>query len=88
MSNKTQNRLSQIADSLNPYSNEDSKFPWNPDRKSFPKLQDLPKIPNAPKYAAWVWGADDGLGRLNLLTPARVLAAKNEIRLGEMIPVK
>lgn len=88
MSPKPQARLSQIANSLNPYSNEDSKFPWNPDRKSFPKLQDLPRIPNAPNDAAWVWGPDDGLGRLNLLTPTRVLEAKNEIRFGEMIPVK
>jgi hypothetical protein len=67
---------------------EDSKFPWNPDREAFPPLKHLPSIPGAPPNAAWVWGPDDGLGRLNLLTAKRILAAKEEIKTGEAIPVK
>ncbi|CAK1358560.1 hypothetical protein CB0940_06845 [Cercospora beticola] len=57
---------------------------WNPDSKSFPTIHELPAIPDAPKYAAWFWGKDDFLGRLNLLTPTRVKAAAAEIRTGEM----
>jgi len=66
---------------------DDNKFPWNPDRSNFPSRKDLPKIPGAPDGAAWVWGADDNLGRLNLLTPKRVLEASKEIRTGEIIPI-
>ncbi|KAG4257537.1 hypothetical protein FPRO03_13880 [Fusarium proliferatum] len=31
---------------------------------------------NVPLEAAWIWGQDDELGRLNLLTPERILRAK------------
>lgn len=61
--------------------------PWNPDSTIFPTRHDLPDLPNAPKGAAWVWGEQDQLGRLNLLTPTRVMAAKTEIRTGEIVPV-
>ncbi|EXJ88509.1 hypothetical protein A1O1_05439 [Capronia coronata CBS 617.96] len=57
--------------------------PWDPDNTVFPRLQDLPQIPNAPKHCAWVWGPEDNLGRLNLLTPRRVQAAASEIKTGE-----
>jgi len=34
-------------------------IPWNPDSKSFPLLDKLPKQDNAPEEAAWIWGKDD-----------------------------
>ncbi|KAL4873723.1 hypothetical protein BDV12DRAFT_207512 [Aspergillus spectabilis] len=80
-------RLSQVVDTLtgcgavqNP-----NDLPWNPDASRFPSRKELPKIPGAPDGAAWVWGKDDQIGRLNLLTPARVKAAAAEIRTGEMV---
>lgn len=56
----------------------------DPDAKEFPLRRHLPSIPGAPKDAAWFWGAEDQLGRLNLLTPTRVKNAAAEIRTGEM----
>ncbi|PYH88961.1 hypothetical protein BO71DRAFT_122880 [Aspergillus ellipticus CBS 707.79] len=60
------------------------QLPWDPNSTRFPSRKELPKIPGAPEGAAWVWGKDDWLGRLNLLTPARVKAAAQEIKSGEM----
>lgn len=60
-----------------------TSLPWDPRNTVFPARQDLPHLPNAPEGAAWVWGADDGLGRLNLLTETRVAAAAREIISGE-----
>jgi kynurenine formamidase len=57
---------------------------WEPDSTSFPSFKDLPSIPGAPDKAAWFWGKDDYLGRLNLLTPTRVKAAAAEIKTGEI----
>ncbi|KAE8154402.1 hypothetical protein BDV25DRAFT_147641 [Aspergillus avenaceus] len=57
---------------------------WDPNSTQFPSRKELPKIPGAPDDAAWVWGKDDQLGRLNLLTPQRVKAAAAEIKTGEM----
>lgn len=68
---------------------EPNSIPWDPTNTSFPLLKDLPKLKNAPDDAAWVWGEDDQLGRLNLLTPERVKrAAAEEIKTGEMMPLK
>ncbi|KAB8231428.1 hypothetical protein BDV23DRAFT_171419 [Aspergillus alliaceus] len=61
------------------------QLPWDPNCTQFPSRKELPKIPGAPDGAAWVWGKDDEIGRLNLLTPARVKAAAAEIQTGEMI---
>ena len=58
-------------------------IPWDPNSTYFPLRKDLPKIHGAPDDAAWVWGDDDYVGRLNLLTPARVKAAAVEIKTGE-----
>ncbi|KAL4934646.1 uncharacterized protein BDV17DRAFT_297080 [Aspergillus undulatus] len=60
-------------------------IPWNPDASRFPSRRELPKTAGAPDDAAWVWGEDDQIGRLNLLTPARVKAAAAEIKTGEMV---
>lgn len=61
---------------------------FDPDGKTFPLRKDLPSIPGAPEGAAWLWGKDDQIGRLNLLTPARVKAASAEIKNGIMVPLK
>jgi len=62
-------------------------IPWDPDCSKFPTRHELPVIPGAPAQAAWVWGDNDYIGRLNLLTPTRVAAAGKEIKTGEMVPV-
>ncbi|KAJ5883757.1 uncharacterized protein N7473_010643 [Penicillium subrubescens] len=61
------------------------QLPWNPNCTRFPSRKDLPQLPGAPEGAAWVWGEDDQLGRLNLLTPQRVKASAQEILTGEMV---
>lgn len=58
---------------------------FDPSSKSLPKRSELPSIPDAPDGAAWFWGKDDELGRLNLLTPARTAAAAKLIKSGERI---
>ena len=63
-------------------------IPWDPDCTRFPTRKELPKIAGAPEGAAWVWGENDHIGRLNLLTPTRVAAAAKEIQTGEIVPVK
>ncbi|KAK7414250.1 Origin recognition complex subunit 5 [Neonectria punicea] len=63
------------------------RIPWNPQSTSFPSRGELPRVPGTPEDAAWVWGEEDNLGRLNLLTPERVSKATGEIRTGEVVPV-
>ncbi|OCT52763.1 hypothetical protein CLCR_10430 [Cladophialophora carrionii] len=76
-------RLSQIKDSI--MGKTATTIPFDPDSTAFPTRKNLPKLVGAPDEAAWVWGKDDFVGRLNLLTPARVkAAAQQEIRTGEM----
>ncbi|RFU34127.1 hypothetical protein B7463_g2219, partial [Scytalidium lignicola] len=58
---------------------------WDPNSTTFPTRKELPKIPNAPEGAAWFWGNDDNIGRLNLLTPQRVKAAAANIMTGELV---
>ncbi|PLB43616.1 hypothetical protein P170DRAFT_369337 [Aspergillus steynii IBT 23096] len=62
-----------------------NNLPWDPNNAQFPSRKELPKLPGAPEDAAWVWGKDDALGRLNLLTSQRVKAAAADIRTGEMV---
>lgn len=82
----TSRRLTQIKDLLT-MNKTAGAIPWDPDSTVFPTRRDLPVIPGAPKDAAWVWGDDDYIGRLNLLTPRRVAAAAKEIRTGEIVPL-
>ncbi|KIW91969.1 uncharacterized protein Z519_06951 [Cladophialophora bantiana CBS 173.52] len=58
---------------------------FDPSSTALPKRSELPKIPGAPDGAAWFWGKDDELGRLNLLTPKRVSGAAGLIRSGEIV---
>ncbi|KAL4737993.1 hypothetical protein BDV11DRAFT_216311 [Aspergillus similis] len=80
-------RLSKIVDAIagRRAVQDPSDLPWDPNSSQFPSRKELPKIPGAPGDAAWVWGKDDQIGRLNLLTPARVKAAAAEIKTGEMV---
>ena len=79
---KATQRLSQTKDFF--MGKTAMAIPWDPNSTYFPLRKDLPKIRGAPDDAAWVWGEDDNIGRLNLLTPARVKAAASEIKTGEM----
>jgi len=58
---------------------------FDPESDKLPKLSELEPIPGAPKYAAWFWGKDDELGRLNLLTPRRIAKAGKLIQTGETV---
>jgi kynurenine formamidase len=50
-----------------------------------PSYAELPVRPGAPPKSAWgLWGDDDELGCLNLLTPERVAAAAKLVRTGEV----
>ncbi|CAI6328896.1 unnamed protein product [Periconia digitata] len=79
-------RLTQIKDFVT-MNKTATTIPWDPDCTKFPTRKELPKIQGAPEGAAWVWGDDDYIGRLNLLTPTRVAAAAKEIQSGEIIPL-
>ena len=52
---------------------------------SLPAFDDLPVMPGAPARSAWgLWGQDDELGTLNLLTPERVASAARLVRQGKV----
>lgn len=54
-----------------------------------PRFHALPLRKGDPKASAWgLWGDDDELGTLNLLTPSIVEAAAAEIVTGETIALK
>lgn len=51
-----------------------------------PDFDSLPPVKGMPKGCAWgLWGAEDQLGTLNLLSPATVLAARQEIQEGTSV---
>lgn len=57
-----------------------------PDR--LPSFAELPVKPSAPPHSAWgLFGDDDQLGCLNLLTPERVLAASTLVLKGAVFPL-
>ncbi|RFU34864.1 hypothetical protein B7463_g1440, partial [Scytalidium lignicola] len=61
-----------------------AKFP-----KGLPTLQELQTYnegADVPPETAWIWGMDDEIGRINLLTPERVAAARTaELRDGDVV---
>ncbi|KAH6629651.1 hypothetical protein C7974DRAFT_190611 [Boeremia exigua] len=58
----------------------------NSDCSSFPKRAQLPVIAGTPEGSAWFWGDSDELGRLNLLTPERILKATLEnVKTGSVV---
>lgn len=55
------------------------------DNASLPAFDDLPVRPGAPLRAAWgLWGDEDQVGTLHLLTPARVARAARLARTGKV----
>ena len=51
----------------------------------FPNFDELPVSPDAPAESSWgVFGADDGIGCLNFLTPAGVIEAASLVRKGKV----
>lgn len=84
----TSERLNRIRNTLTMDTTGASRPRWDPDSTAFPTRKDLPAIPGAPPEAAWFWGEEDYIGRLNLLTPARIKAASAEIKTGEVVPLE
>ncbi|KAL3424566.1 hypothetical protein PVAG01_03846 [Phlyctema vagabunda] len=82
----TQSRLVKVSDFVTGNKTAGA-IPWDPDCTRFPSRNDVPLREGAPQGAAWVWGKDDYIGRLNLLTPTRVSSAANEIKSGEIVPL-
>jgi len=52
-----------------------------------PRYQDLPSAPRGGRSAWGLFGADDNLGLVNLMTPERVAAAAGLVRTGRMFPL-
>ena len=53
-----------------------------------PSYHDLPVSRRAPRGSAWgVWGDDDQLGCLNLITPDKVVSAAKLVRKGVVFPL-
>ncbi|KAI4118346.1 MAG: hypothetical protein LQ338_007423 [Usnochroma carphineum] len=82
-----QARLNQVED-ISSSNEAATTIPFDPNCTKFPSRNDVPRRADAPPEAAWVWGEDDQLGRINLLTPTRVKAAAAQIRTGEKISLK
>jgi kynurenine formamidase len=58
------------------------------DVNNLPSYRELPVKPGAPAGSAWgLFGDDDQLGTLNLLTPERVAAAARLVRKGAVFPL-
>jgi len=56
---------------------------------SLPKYADLPVIEKTGEHHSWnVWGKDDQLGMMNLLTPERVLRAASLVKKGKVFNVE
>ena len=53
-----------------------------------PRFRDLPVDPAAPPRSSWgLWGRDDEVGTINLLTPERVERAARLVRRGAVFPL-
>ncbi len=56
----------------------------NDSQPTLPRFDDLPVTPGAPPHSAWgLWGTQDELGTLNLLTHDRVAAAARLVQTGK-----
>ena len=56
------------------------------DEFALPDFDELPEVPGLGLRHAWdVFGRDDTLGSINLVTPARVAAAAASVTTGEII---
>lgn len=55
---------------------------------SLPTFDELPVRPDAPAHSSWgLWGDDDRLGCLNLLTPERAVRGAGLVRRGAVFPL-
>ncbi len=55
---------------------------------SHPRFRDLPVDPSAPPRSSWgLWGRDDEVGTINLLTPERVERAARLVHRGAVFPL-
>ena len=62
---------------------------WVINNMARPRFDDLPLSPDHPKGSAWgLYGADDELGTLNLITEDVVKKAAEEIKRGLVVPLK
>ena len=52
-----------------------------------PRYEDLPAAPRGGRSAWGLFGPDDNLGLVNLMTPDRVAAAARLVRTGQMFPL-
>ncbi|KAJ9646668.1 hypothetical protein H2204_000360 [Knufia peltigerae] len=52
------------------------------DLANIPRFKDLPLNPAHPPHSAWIWGPEDQLGTLNLITPDTVTLAMREVKRG------
>ena len=58
-------------------------------RTGRPSFDDLPLNEGDPTASAWgLWGPDDQLGTLNLLTPNTIRDAATEIQVGDVVMLK
>ena len=56
--------------------------------EQLPDFDDLPEIEGLGLRHAWdVFGRDDALGSINLLTPERVANAASFVQTGDMVPL-
>src|SRR5262247_2150581 len=63
--------------------------PVDPNNPNFPSFDDLPYRKTDPAKSIWgFWAQDDQFGMLNLLTPQRILQARNEIHTGQVASLK
>ncbi|RVX70494.1 hypothetical protein B0A52_05145 [Exophiala mesophila] len=58
---------------------------FDPDSDQLPSRNSLPSIEGAPFGAAWFWGEEDQIGRLNLLTPQRICSSARLVTQGEVV---
>jgi hypothetical protein len=63
-----------------------SKITWNSSKMKRPAFDELPLNKGDPPFSAWgLYGPDDELGTLNLLTPDVVKKAGKEIQTGDRV---
>jgi hypothetical protein len=86
-------RLRRLIVASHPHnSSRSSAKLWQSQRAMSPWLPTFDKLPlrsPGPPYNAWgLWGQDDELGRLNLITPAAIKRGREEIKEGIVVNLK
>ena len=66
----------------------DERAPVRSSESALPRYDQLPVVDGAPAGSSWgMWGPDDRLGCLNLLTPERIAAAASLVARGAVFPL-